>query len=370
VLALSDHAEDSTWRFRTFSATGALSEAQAPAEGESPAQVAAIAGHYLVLSAHDSFGPSEVLREFTSQGIPAPTFGTNGRVAISMTCGFGPGCFAVLPDGRILAAGRIGGGEIGVKRYLADGSVDDSFGVPPWFGGGGYAWAELPGGNELDTVNKLLVLHGQPLVVGAEQVPGTGYADSQTALTLFQADGGFSSNPPPPKPEEELVSPPPPSSGKAPPSSSTSKDGGMLPVLGPPDPPYRPGSSSAKAIQAALVAVLHLRRPLPTIANLLHAGGYSLSFNSPGPGVLTVQWANPSAHARGDQLKASSVIVAKGSMTFTAVGRGMVALHLTVVGRRLLRSSRLLELVTAATFRPIGGTAVTKRGTVMARGRP
>jgi uncharacterized delta-60 repeat protein len=67
VLALAGHPEDDTWRFRTYSASGALSEAQTPAEGEIPAQITMTGTHALVLA---GVGNSEVLAEFTTEGMP------------------------------------------------------------------------------------------------------------------------------------------------------------------------------------------------------------------------------------------------------------------------------------------------------------
>src|ERR1019366_10534797 len=121
--------------------------------------------HYL----YPGVDGTEVLRRFSTPGVLDSSFGTGGRVAIlSLSCELGLGCFTLLPDGRVLTAGRLAAGEIGVERYLADGSLDRSFAAPE-----GVAWVELPGGNELDTANKLLSPGGQPLVVGAEEVPGT-----------------------------------------------------------------------------------------------------------------------------------------------------------------------------------------------------
>jgi uncharacterized delta-60 repeat protein len=363
VIALVGHTEDNTWRFRTYSSTGTLSEVQAPAEGESPVQIMMVGDHYLVLSIYyGGVDGTEVLRRFTAQGVPDPTFGTTGRAAVPMSCEFGPGCFAVLPDGRILVAGRVYGGQVGVRRYLADGSPDDSF-------GGGGAWAELPGGNELDTVNKLLVLHGQPLVVGAEEVPGKGYADNQMALTLFQADGGFSSNPPPPKPGEGTGGSDGGGSGGSGPSLGSGNSGGSTgATYGPARSGGSPAGASTNTVAAALNAMLSPRGRLPTISSLLKTGGYSLNFDAPEPGTLSVKWMSTSAkishHTKG---KAKPILVASGAETFDGAGRGTVKLHLTAAGRKLLRGSRRLRLVTSMTFIPVGGTVITRQGAITIR---
>lgn len=191
-LSLVDHLEDHTWHFRTYSSTGLISEVPVTINGYAPYQLMILPDHDLLVGAVESYYAEALLR-FTPQGIPDPTFGTSGHVAIpSLTCTLGPGCFATLPDGSILAAGRVMyGNEIGVERFQPGGARDDSFGD-----NGNAAWAELPGGKEGGSVDRLLVFHGEPLVVGTEQVPAR-YAESQTALTLFRADGGFSSLPQP-----------------------------------------------------------------------------------------------------------------------------------------------------------------------------
>jgi uncharacterized delta-60 repeat protein len=351
VMALVGHTEDNTWRFRTYSPTGALSEVQAPAEGESPTQIVMIGDHYLVLSVHYT-GGTEALRRFTAQGVPDPTFGTTGRIAVPMACEFGPRCFAVLSDGRILIAGRLVYGQIGVRRYLADGSPDYSF-------GGGGAWAELPGGNELDTVNRLLVLHGQPLVVGAEQVPGTGYADNQMALTLFQADGGLSPSPPQPEPGEGSDGS---DGGGSGPSLGSGNSGGSIgATYGPAQSDGSPAGAATNAVDAALNTMLSPHGRAPTISSLLKTGGYSLNFDAPGPGTLSVQWMSTSTltshHTKG---KTKPILVASGAETFRAAGHGTVKLYLTVAGRKLLRVSRTLRLGTSMTFRPVGANAVVR----------
>ncbi len=388
VLALVSHTEDNTWRFRTYSPTGALSEAQAPAEDEAPVQITMVGDHYLVLSIHYLYvgsggggvGGTEVLRRFDAQGVPDPTFDTNGRLAIPMACELGPGCFNVLPDGRILVAGLLSRGQVGVRRYLADGSADGSFGAPPWLGGGGAAWAELPGGNEMDTVNKLLILHGQPLVAGAEQVPGNGYAESQTALTLFQADGGFSSNPPPPGPGEE---PPPPSKeeplppsepplllGHEPPPLVAYGGGGPKTSAGG-NSPAGTGSDGrlSSAIEAALAALLHPKGQTATISGLLKHGLGKLLFDAPVQGTLAVEWTSLPAQT-GKSLrahKAQPVMIATGSETFSAAGHGTITLHLTAVGRKLLKKGRALRVNATASFWPSEAALVRRGATILVR---
>jgi len=372
VLALSGHLEDSTWRFRTYSPTGVLSETQAAVEGEYPLQIVMVGYNYLVRS--EDFGQSgllnsiEVLREFTPQGVPDPGFGIDGRVPLpSMSCEFGLGCLTVLTDGRILVAGVLYRGQVGVEQYLANGSRDHSFGTE------GSAWAELIRyEGEMDSVNTLLILHGQPLVVGAEGVRGKGYADSQTALTLFQADGGFSANPPLPNPGEEPFSPIP---LPAPEGTSGSGPGNGGPSTGThigSTPNGRIGhaiqtGAITGSVYTALDAVLSPHDPSRIVSDLLKSGVYNLNFNAPSAGFLTVQWTTVSAQASQHRHTTRPIIVANGAKTFSVAGRGMVTLHLTAAGRKLLKKTPPIRVMAQVGFKPSGGSIQTRQSILTLR---
>ena len=367
MLALAGHPEDGTWRFRTYSATGTLTEVQAPSQNESPVQVAALSNHDLLVGV---FG-SEVLRQFTPQGTPDTTFGTNGSLTIpSLSCELGPGCFSVLPDGRILVAGNIHGDLLGVRRYLTDGSADESFGVAPWVGGSGYAWVKPTPEGELVYVSKLLVLNGAPLVVGGAIVHDSKYPYPQTALVLFEGDGGFSSNPPPPGPGKE---PPPPPQEP------------LHPVEPPPlllshEPPpfFEPNEGGNKethlggkqqvtnAIQTALAAMLRVKSPPITISGLLKSDTCKLRFDAPMPGVLTVIWTTAHVNPAGHDVE--RVVIATGFQTFGARGRGAITLRLAAVARKLLRKAASQRVSASASFRPNKAAVVTRRATIIVRG--
>ena len=124
-----------------------------------------------------------------------------------------------------------------------------------------------------------------------------------------------------------------------------------------------PASPSPSAVTAALAAVLSAKGALPTISTMLKAGGYSLSFNAPGAGVLKVQWTTR-AHG-GHQAK--PVVIASGSQTFGAAGRGTVKLRLTTTGRELLKKNQALRVTDQATFTPSSGAAQTKQTTLRIR---
>jgi hypothetical protein len=278
--------------------------------------------------------------------------------------------FGVLGDGRILVAGLASEG-VGVMRYLADGSVDESFGSraqPGVIGRPGQAWA-VPEFTTGTLVNKLLVVNGQPLVVGAAQV-----TRDQTALVLFRSDGhppGYSGNAPPP------------GEGPFAPIPKTGNGPGEKPplVLGPPDPPlYPPGSGGNRgsvtggkngrsvnpgihtkprtaAVLDALAAILNSKMS-HAISHLLKTSGYALAFNAPEPGVLSLRWTSATTQAsRRTGRAVKPIVVASGTRTFPAAGRGRLTLHLTAAGRKLLSRARAMRIVATATFRPNNGTA-------------
>jgi large repetitive protein len=101
-----------------------------------------------------------------------------------------------------------------------------------------------------------------------------------------------------------------------------------------------------------------LEVPLPTIGQLLRRGA-SILFEGPAAGRVTIRWY---ATVKGKQ-----VLVASGSAAATDGKAGRVKLTLSAAGKRLLRSARGTQLVTAkATFVPKRGqaTTVTKRLTL------
>jgi uncharacterized delta-60 repeat protein len=371
VLTLANYPEDGTWRFRFYSPTGMLSEVPVPAEGAAPSHIAVLANHDLLV---ETLG---ALREFTSDGAVDHSFGTRGSITTNLACTSSNGCFGVLPDGRILVAGAITAPypKLGVKRYLPDGSVDDTFGNEPAAGeagGAGEAWAQLtPEADEL-YVNKLLLLGEQPLVVGAAIVNGSSNTyHPQTALALFQADGGFSSNPPPPKLGEGPFSPlpEPPSEGsgggegtgasaKQPSASTggTSASGTAGHGLSP---------SQSPAIDRAAQGFSLSLRPQPTILGLLKTGSYRLNVNTSWPGTLSVEWMSAGGQTSGQPRNGHLIIVASGATTFRAGGHGVVRLHLSAAGRQVLSHTQTLRLVTTATFSSGGDVTVTRRGSII-----
>jgi uncharacterized delta-60 repeat protein len=75
------------------------------------------------LAAGASVASAEPPQWASAPGRVTTTFETGRRVAEEM------GGLAALPDGRVVAGGRVGRGALGLVRYLADGRLDATFGV-------------------------------------------------------------------------------------------------------------------------------------------------------------------------------------------------------------------------------------------------
>jgi hypothetical protein len=146
-------------------------------------------------------------------------------------------------------------------------------------------------------------------------------------------------------------------------SGSGSGAGSPAPSPVPPAPSpgsIKPGGPSAGVIQAALAGAVSLK------SGLLSSGVYSLAFNAPSAGVLSIHWTASGAQASRN-LK--PVVVARGSRTFGASGRGIVKIRLTAAGRKLLKKRRIVRVIDTATFRPAGGSTQTKQATLVIRWR-
>jgi uncharacterized delta-60 repeat protein len=379
VLSVTAHPEDNTWRFRFYSSTGTLTEARATeleplwpgitSSGllELPDEVVVLQPSGELLIGASIYG-KEVLRRFTSQGVPDLTFGTAGAVVVPMeSAGVVP--FGVLGDGRILVAGLASEG-VGVMRYLVDGSVDESFGSlaqPGVIGRPGQAWA-VPGFTTGTVVNKLLVVNGQPLVIGAAQVAPQ--RQDQTALVLFRADG---------HPPGYLGNAPPPGEGPFAPIPGTGNGSSEEPppVLGPLDPPIYPpgtggktgsggngrgGQHGSRTVLDALTVFLK-SQTRHTISRLLKTGDHPLIFDAPEPGILSLRWTRTTTQASRRTVK--PIVVANGTRTFPAAGRGTLTLHLTAAGRELLNRTRTMRIVATANFSSHGDTAQAQWSTLI-----
>jgi trimeric autotransporter adhesin len=122
--------------------------------------------------------------------------------------------------------------------------------------------------------------------------------------------------------------------------------------------------SSPRAITAALAGLLSFEAP--TIAALLKAGGYSLNFNAPSGGVLSIRWSTITAHSARSSTK--SVVIATGTHTFADAGHQTIRLRLTAAGLKLLRRSRSMRITERASFASNAGTQ-TKQAVLVLHAR-
>jgi hypothetical protein len=115
---------------------------------------------------------------------------------------------------------------------------------------------------------------------------------------------------------------------------------------------------AATAVSRVLVPTGRAAR----IGALLSHGGYSVWFDAPGAGRLTVSWQLNPHGARGKP----SVLIAKLSVNVHSAGATKVKIALTRRSRKLLAVSQRSIVVAKGTFTPSGqpATSVTKRFTL------
>jgi hypothetical protein len=136
-------------------------------------------------------------------------------------------------------------------------------------------------------------------------------------------------------------------------------------------PPLSPVSTSlpvisGSAVQAAVLKALS-RVLVPSgkgtkIRALLRHRGYSVVFDAPSAGRLTISWHLEPRGAKGKQL----VLIAKLSVSVQHAGATEVRITLTRRGRQLLMHSQRLTVISTGTFIPPGqpATSLTKRFTL------
>jgi hypothetical protein len=138
--------------------------------------------------------------------------------------------------------------------------------------------------------------------------------------------------------------------------------GGGAPSPGPAPCCDRPGHVGSAEIKALLVRQLKPAGNAGSISALLAHSGLSMSFRFPEAGALVVKWyLLPTATKRGSRKKARPVLLATGQVTFTAAGKHIVKVRLTVQGRKLLRHATpatKLHLEAQGSFAPKGQRAV------------
>jgi hypothetical protein len=131
---------------------------------------------------------------------------------------------------------------------------------------------------------------------------------------------------------------------------------------------------TSSTIQGDIASVLHLAGSQSTIYQLLKTGGYRFAVNLPDAGVLTIQWATTAALTntrarRGHGHNARRVIVATGSGACNSSGRMTMNMHLTLAGRKQLKTHNALRVIQTATFTPRRGRAQTQRATITIRAK-
>ncbi|HWF75100.1 MAG TPA: Ig-like domain repeat protein [Solirubrobacteraceae bacterium] len=114
-------------------------------------------------------------------------------------------------------------------------------------------------------------------------------------------------------------------------------------------------------IEASLAKQLIPKGSAAKIGALLKAGAYTLSFAALESGRVVIGWYMVPAGAH--LAKASIVLVASGSATFTSAGTKKLKLKLTAAGKKLLKRSKTLKLTAKATFSASGQTNIVARKT-------
>ena len=124
-------------------------------------------------------GAAFALARYTPGGALDPSFGTGGTLTLAPDSGTHRAhALALLPDGRMVVAGLVGGGDFGVARLLPDGTPDSTFGEDGWvttdFGGGE------------DEAHAIVLQPDGRIVVGGSSRFG---AADGFALARYDADG-------------------------------------------------------------------------------------------------------------------------------------------------------------------------------------
>jgi hypothetical protein len=107
---------------------------------------------------------------------------------------------------------------------------------------------------------------------------------------------------------------------------------------------------STEQIRAALAAILQPHGPRGRIGQLVRHSGYTVRFNAPEPGRLTISWYHTGVRRR--------LLVAHAALTLRRAGPATVTIRLTGPGRLLLRQAHHLFLTSEASFTPIAGNTV------------
>jgi uncharacterized delta-60 repeat protein len=138
-------------------------------------------------------GTDIAIVRYNTDGSLDTTFGTGGVVTTAVSAGpivdraLG---VALQPDGRIVVSAAVvtadGGGDIGVLRYLSDGTLDATF------GGDGIVTVAIGPGMSVDQANGVAIQADGRIVVGATALLGTiGASIQDFAVVRLNADGSL-----------------------------------------------------------------------------------------------------------------------------------------------------------------------------------
>jgi hypothetical protein len=107
--------------------------------------------------------------------------------------------------------------------------------------------------------------------------------------------------------------------------------------------------AAAGTLDAALAADLAAGTRARALPMLRH-GRVRVPVQAPESGELTIEWAAPLARAHAGKLGPPATVYARGTLDFTAPGRGMLPVSLTHLGWVLLAHVRRPRLATWVTF--------------------
>jgi streptogramin lyase len=129
---------------------------------------------------------------------------------------------------------------------------------------------------------------------------------------------------------------------------------------------FGPVGPSLERVRAAISSVLSASGAA-TITRLLKNAGYSLDFDAPSAGNLTIAWSVVAKKVH----KPRRLLLAAARRPFAKAGGGKLKIRLSRIGKRLLKRSNKRTVTATVTFIPLGEAAVTmrKRFTLSARRR-
>jgi uncharacterized delta-60 repeat protein len=107
------------------------------------------------------------LARYNANGSLDTSFGSGGKVTTDFGGSDAASAVAIQPDGRIVAAGRSGAGNVALARYATDGSLDPTFGV------GGKVTTDLSG---FDAAFGVALLPDGKIIAVGQGGPGVDFA--------------------------------------------------------------------------------------------------------------------------------------------------------------------------------------------------